>query len=145
MSPRGIVHRLWQCFDHFVLSKDKRILYTRKGDILVTLLPNDQMACLFPQLYVVFPTLARSLPFRWSGLFWINPRVILWVYSSFSSTPDHLLLDNAPNFGPLISRWEINKFENCWYKSVKILEVPKLFFSNFWICQVPNEIWVVQY
>jgi hypothetical protein len=27
--------------------------------------------------------------------------------------PDHLLLDNAPNLGPLISRWEINKFENC--------------------------------
>ncbi len=26
---------------------------------------------------------------------------------------DHLLLDSAPNLGPLISRWEINKFENC--------------------------------
>ncbi len=25
----------------------------------------------------------------------------------------HLLLDSAPNLGPLISRWEINKFENC--------------------------------
>ncbi len=24
----------------------------------------------------------------------------------------HLLLDSAPNLGPLISRWEINKFEN---------------------------------
>jgi hypothetical protein len=30
--------------------------------------------------------------------------------------PDHLLFDSAPNFGPLISRWEMNKFENCWYK-----------------------------
>jgi hypothetical protein len=29
------------------------------------------------------------------------------------NTPDHLLLDSAPNLGPLISRWEINKFENC--------------------------------
>jgi hypothetical protein len=29
------------------------------------------------------------------------------------TTPDHLLLDSAPNLGPLISRWEINKFENC--------------------------------
>ncbi len=28
-------------------------------------------------------------------------------------TPDHLLLDSAPNLGPPISRWEINKFENC--------------------------------
>jgi hypothetical protein len=27
--------------------------------------------------------------------------------------PDHLLLDSAPNLGPLISRWEINKFKNC--------------------------------
>jgi hypothetical protein len=27
--------------------------------------------------------------------------------------PDHLFLDSAPNVGPLISRWKINKFENC--------------------------------
>ncbi len=61
-------------------------------------------------------------------------------------TPDNLLLDSVPNLGPLISRWEINKFENCWYKSVKILEVLKLLFLQFFlICQVPNEIWVVQY
>jgi hypothetical protein len=37
--------------------------------------------------------------------------------------PNHLLLDSVPNLGPLISRWEINKFEDCWYKSVRILEV----------------------
>jgi hypothetical protein len=29
------------------------------------------------------------------------------------STPDHLMLNSAPNLGPLMSRWEINKFENC--------------------------------
>jgi hypothetical protein len=34
--------------------------------------------------------------------------------------PNHLWLDSAPNLGTLISRWEINKFEHCWYKSVKI-------------------------
>jgi hypothetical protein len=45
--------------------------------------------------------------------------------------PDHLLLDSAPNLGPLISRWEINKFENCLYKSIRILEVLKLFFMQF--------------
>jgi hypothetical protein len=45
--------------------------------------------------------------------------------------PDHLLLDSAPNLGPLISRWEINQFENCWYKSVTILEVLKLLFQQF--------------
>ncbi len=44
--------------------------------------------------------------------------------------PDHLLLDSAPNLGQLITRWEINKFENCLYKSVMILEVPKLLFEQ---------------
>jgi hypothetical protein len=46
-------------------------------------------------------------------------------------SPDHLLLYSAPNLGPLISRWDINKFENCWYKSVRILEVLKLLFQQF--------------
>ncbi len=46
-------------------------------------------------------------------------------------SPDHLLLDSAPNLAPLISRWEINKFKNCWYKSVRILEVLKIFFQQF--------------
>ncbi len=32
---------------------------------------------------------------------------------SFMIPPDHLLLDSAPNPGPLTSRWEINKFKNC--------------------------------
>ncbi len=45
--------------------------------------------------------------------------------------PDHLLLDSAPNLGLLISRWEINKFKNCWYKSVRILEVLNLLFEQF--------------
>jgi hypothetical protein len=52
-----------------------------------------------------------------------------WVVSTV--TPDHLLLDSAPNLGPLISRWEINKFENCWYNSVRSLEVLKLLFQQF--------------
>jgi hypothetical protein len=29
-----------------------------------------------------------------------------------SVPPNHLLLDSAPNLEPLISRWEMNKFEN---------------------------------
>jgi hypothetical protein len=45
--------------------------------------------------------------------------------------PDHLLLDSAPNFGPLISRWKITKFENCWYKSVRIFEVLNVLFQQF--------------
>jgi hypothetical protein len=44
---------------------------------------------------------------------------------------DHLLLDSVPNLGPLISCWEIKQFENCWYKSVRILEVLKLLFQQF--------------
>ncbi len=46
-------------------------------------------------------------------------------------TPDHLLLDSAPNLGPLISSWEINKFKNCAYKIVRILDVLKLLFQQF--------------
>jgi hypothetical protein len=61
-----------------------------------------------------------------------------WQY--YYTTPDHLLFDSAPNLGLLISHLEINTFENCWYKSVRILEVLKLLFQ-----QVPNEIWVLQY
>jgi hypothetical protein len=46
-------------------------------------------------------------------------------------THDHQLLDSAPNLGPLISRWENNKFESCRYESVGNLEVLKLSFQQF--------------
>ncbi len=52
----------------------------------------------------------------------------LTISSAQTVPPDHLFLDSAPNLGPLISRWEINNFENCRYKSVRILAVLKLFF-----------------
>ncbi len=54
-----------------------------------------------------------------------------WYTSYEYSALDHLLLDSAPNLGLLMSRWEINKFENCWYKSVMIIEVLKLLFQQF--------------
>jgi hypothetical protein len=38
---------------------------------------------------------------------------LLTDYAVLTDSPDHLLLDSAPNLGPLISRWEITKFENC--------------------------------
>jgi hypothetical protein len=41
------------------------------------------------------------------------------------------MLNSAPNLGLLMSRWEINKFENCWYRSVRILEILKLLFQQF--------------
>jgi hypothetical protein len=33
--------------------------------------------------------------------------------------PDHLLLDSAPTIGPLVSRWELDKFKNYWNKSLR--------------------------
>jgi hypothetical protein len=59
--------------------------------------------------------------------------VYYWANVNFGypPPPDHLLLDSAPNLGPLISRWKINKFENWWYKSVRTLEVLKLLFQQF--------------
>ncbi len=58
----------------------------------------------------------------------INSHIRQLRWMSEELPPDHLLLDSAPILGPLISRWEINKFKNCWYKSVGILEVLKLLF-----------------
>jgi hypothetical protein len=61
-------------------------------------------------------------------------RYTLWkegVAMNVLVPPDHLLLDSAPNLGPLISSWEVNKFENCWYRSVRILEVLKRLFQQF--------------
>jgi hypothetical protein len=83
--------------------------------------------------------LSFTLPILVMRIFKIN---IIWNFGSLLGLcliaqiasglpPDHLLLDCAPNLGPLISRWKINKFENCWYKIVRILEVLKLLFQQF--------------
>jgi hypothetical protein len=50
-----------------------------------------------------------------------------WVEDGTLRSP---ILDSAFNLGPLISHWEINELENCWYKSVRILEVLKLLFQQ---------------
>ncbi len=63
-------------------------------------------------------------------LFAVLPLNLLTLDSPYSLTPDHPLLDSAPNLDPLMSRWEINKFQNCWYKSVRILEVLKHLFHQ---------------
>jgi hypothetical protein len=52
--------------------------------------------------------------------------------------PDHLLLDSAPNIGPLISRWELEKFKNCWNKSFETSKILTLLYqqiSNLLISQ----------
>ncbi len=51
---------------------------------------------------------------------------------------NHLLLDRPPNIGPLISRWKLDEFKNCWNKSFrtsKILTLLYQMFSNFLIFQ----------
>jgi hypothetical protein len=48
---------------------------------------------------------------------------------------DHLLLlDRSPNIGvigPLISRWELDKFNNCWNKSFRTSKILPLLYQQF--------------
>ncbi len=60
-------------------------------------------------------------------------------------TPGHLFLDSASNLGPLITCWQINKFEDCWYKSVRILKALELLFQQFLNLSRFQRDWVVQY
>jgi hypothetical protein len=46
-------------------------------------------------------------------------------------TPDDLLLDRSPYIGPLISRWELDKFKNCWSKSIRTFEILKHLYQQF--------------
>jgi hypothetical protein len=45
--------------------------------------------------------------------------------------PDHLFLDSAPNIGPLIFRWELDKFKNCWNKSFRPSKILTLLYQQF--------------
>jgi hypothetical protein len=45
--------------------------------------------------------------------------------------PDHLLLDRSPNIGPLMSRWELDKFKNCWNKSFRSSRILTLLYQQF--------------
>ncbi len=45
--------------------------------------------------------------------------------------PDHLLLDRSPNIEPLISRWELDKFKNCWNKSFRTSRILTLLYQQF--------------
>ncbi len=58
----------------------------------------------------------------------------IWSQSSWTFTalpPDHLLLDSAPNIGPLISLWELDKFKNCWNKSFRASKILTLLYQQF--------------
>ncbi len=45
--------------------------------------------------------------------------------------PAHLLLDRSLNIGPLISRWELDKFKNCWNKSFWTSKILTLLYQQF--------------
>jgi hypothetical protein len=42
-----------------------------------------------------------------------------------------LLLDRSPNIGPFISRWELDKFENCWNKRFRTFKIQTLLYHQF--------------
>jgi hypothetical protein len=51
---------------------------------------------------------------------------------------DHLLLDRVPSIGPVISRWELGKFKNCWNKNFRTYKILTLLYqqlSNLLISQ----------
>ncbi len=43
----------------------------------------------------------------------------------------HLLLDRSPNIGPLVSRWELDKFKNCWYKRYRTFKILTFLYQKF--------------
>ncbi len=50
-------------------------------------------------------------------------------YNHSMVTPDHVLLDSAPKLGPLISRWEVKKFENFLIQKCQDFRGSEAFFS----------------
>ncbi len=53
-------------------------------------------------------------------LIWSEDFIDTRISTKLPPPPNRLLLGSAPNLGPSISCWKIDKFENCWYKSVRI-------------------------
>jgi hypothetical protein len=53
------------------------------------------------------------------------------LFTESIGTPDHILLDSVPNIGPLIPRWELEKFQNCWNKSFRTFKILTLLCQQF--------------
>jgi hypothetical protein len=60
---------------------------------------------------------------------WIDLDTVRRTNTDF--THDHLLLDSAPYIGPLISRWELDKFKNCWNKNFRTSKILTLLYEQF--------------
>jgi hypothetical protein len=63
-------------------------------------------------------------------------REFIWKFWIFLSSevwypPYHLFLDSAPNIGPLISRWQLDTFKNCWNKSFRASKILTLLYQQF--------------
>jgi hypothetical protein len=50
---------------------------------------------------------------------------------SLTLSPEHVSLNSAPNLGPLISCWELDKFKNCWNKCSRTSKIPKFLYQQF--------------
>jgi hypothetical protein len=91
-----------------------------------------------PTLYVMFPALHTSSP---TGSVTAEATIKESIESNHNKLtvpPDHLILDRSPNIGPPISRWELDKFKNCWNKSFKTSKILTLLYqqsSNLLISQ----------
>ncbi len=60
------------------------------------------------------------------------------VYISLENWPikhqlpsDLILLNRSPNIGPLMSRWELEKFKNCWNNSFRTSRILTLLYQKF--------------
>ncbi len=58
-------------------------------------------------------------------------KIINLIKSTLLVPPGHLLLDSVPKIGPLISRWELDKFKNCWNKSFRTSKILTLLYQQF--------------
>jgi hypothetical protein len=64
---------------------------------------------------------------RFDGSLFSSP-VLLWRWVQ---PPNHLLLDSAPSIGPLIFRWELDKFKSCWNKCSRTSRILTLLYQQF--------------
>jgi hypothetical protein len=119
--------------------KRKRTIHARKS--LNSSIAHPTLHVCSPWAHLFRPLGAINTCWRLTGKFCIISTVAVpskrrcrsSLVCIFEEKPEKQWLpkDSAPNLGPLISRWEINEFENCWYKSVRIFEVLKLLFQPF--------------
>jgi hypothetical protein len=92
--------------------------------------PLKPIVHVLPQFQI--PSTSSAYPFDRALLCRSKSRPPFYELTAFTTrTPDHLLLDRAPNSGPRISRWELDKFKNCWNKSFRTFKILTLLYQQF--------------